>query len=66
MFVSQIKLKNQNICTPIAATKVKINDTITMSVATIRVEANIFWSWLNGPIKKQVLNKKYYKIDKTM
>lgn len=43
--------------TTIAATNVKINDPITINVATKRVDANIFLNCLNGPIRKQVLIK---------
>lgn len=38
-----------------AATSVSANEPITMQVAASRVEANIFWICLTGPIRKQVL-----------
>lgn len=41
--------------TTIAATNVKTNETMTIIVAINRFSANIFFSCLNGPIKKQVL-----------
>lgn len=56
LIIKIIKLKRKIIInTPMAATKVNINDMITIIVAIIRVEANIFCNWLNGPIRKHVL-----------
>lgn len=42
--------------TPIAATNVKMKETMTIIVAINRVESNIVCNCLNGPIKKHVLN----------
>lgn len=47
--------------TTIAASNVNTNDISTMIVAMIRVSANMFFSCLNGPIRKQVLFEKYTK-----
>ena len=52
--------------TTIAETRVSAIITKTRIVATTRVEENIFLIWLNGPIRKHVLNIKIILIYKHM
>lgn len=54
--MSKKKIKQKIKITPMAATNVKINETITMHVAIKRFSANIFFNCFIGPIRKHVLN----------
>lgn len=55
IFLQIIGITEKDTLTTAPAKKVRIIITRIIIVATIRVDANIFLNWLNGPTRKQVL-----------